>query len=124
MTVTYLETLNREQRRAVEHGVQTKHGAPGSALLVIAGAGSGKTNTVAHRRVVVPKIHCFAIRHKRSRPVLEGPYATVEMAADAAETAAALLRELVRHAGAVETAAALLRELLRQVKAAERELAE
>jgi DNA helicase-2/ATP-dependent DNA helicase PcrA len=49
MTVTYLETLNREQRRAVEHGVQTKYGAPGAALLVIAGAGSGKTNTVAHR---------------------------------------------------------------------------
>src|ERR1700686_1548321 len=49
MTVTYLETLNREQRRAVEHGVQTKNGAPGAALLVIAGAGSGKTNTVAHR---------------------------------------------------------------------------
>src|SRR5437868_10628757 len=49
MTVTYLETLNREQRRAVEHGVQAKYGAPGSALLVIAGAGSGKTNTVAHR---------------------------------------------------------------------------
>src|SRR5271169_7084096 len=49
MTVTYLETLNREQRRAVEHGVQMKCGAPGSALLVIAGAGSGKTNTVADR---------------------------------------------------------------------------
>ena len=49
MTASYLETLNREQRRAVEHGVQTKNGAPGTALLVIAGAGSGKTNTVAHR---------------------------------------------------------------------------
>ena len=49
MTVAYLETLNREQRRAVEHGVQTENGAPGAALLVIAGAGSGKTNTVAHR---------------------------------------------------------------------------
>jgi hypothetical protein len=49
MPATYLETLNREQRRAVEHGGQTKYGAPGSALLVIAGAGSGKTNTVAHR---------------------------------------------------------------------------
>src|SRR5271167_4317349 len=49
MTVTYLETLNREQRRAVEHGVQTKNAASGAALLVIAGAGSGKTNTVAHR---------------------------------------------------------------------------
>ena len=49
MTVTYLETLNREQRRAVEHGVWKKNAAPGTALLVIAGAGSGKTNTVAHR---------------------------------------------------------------------------
>src|ERR1700750_1889633 len=49
MTATYLETLNREQRRAVEYGVQRKNGAPGAALLVIAGAGSGKTNTVAHR---------------------------------------------------------------------------
>src|SRR6476646_7901682 len=49
MTVAYLETLNREQRRAVEYGVQRKNGAPGAALLVIAGAGSGKTNTVAHR---------------------------------------------------------------------------
>jgi len=48
MTATYLETLNREQRRAVEHGVQKKNAAP-EALLVIAGAGSGKTNTVAHR---------------------------------------------------------------------------
>ena len=49
MTVTYLETLNREQRRAVEHGVRKKNAAPGPALLVIAGAGSGKTNTIAHR---------------------------------------------------------------------------
>ena len=49
MTVTYLETLNREQRRAVEHGVRKKNAAPGTALLVIAGAGSGKTNTIAHR---------------------------------------------------------------------------
>src|SRR5947209_15378473 len=49
MTATYLETLNREQRRAVEHGVQKKNAVPGAALLVIAGAGSGKTNTVAHR---------------------------------------------------------------------------
>ena len=49
MSVAYLEKLNPEQRRAVEHGVQAKNGAPGAALLVIAGAGSGKTNTVAHR---------------------------------------------------------------------------
>ena len=49
MTVTYLETLNREQRRAVEHGVRKENAAPGTALLVIAGAGTGKTSTVAHR---------------------------------------------------------------------------
>src|SRR5271165_2821903 len=41
--------MNPEQRRAVEHGVE--HGAcgPAAPLLVIAGAGSGKTNTLAHR---------------------------------------------------------------------------
>ena len=45
---SYLETLNPEQRKAVEHGV-TADGHIGSPLLVIAGAGSGKTNTLAHR---------------------------------------------------------------------------
>src|SRR4051794_21757965 len=42
----YLENLNPEQRRAVEHGAA---GPPFTPLLVIAGAGSGKTNTLAHR---------------------------------------------------------------------------
>jgi len=37
----YLDRLNPEQRRAVEHGT--------SPLLIIAGAGTGKTNTLAHR---------------------------------------------------------------------------
>ncbi|HEY8332615.1 MAG TPA: ATP-dependent helicase, partial [Tardiphaga sp.] len=45
----YLDALNPEQRRAVEHGVQTHGTAPAGPLLVIAGAGSGKTNTLAHR---------------------------------------------------------------------------
>src|SRR6266478_3502912 len=49
MSVAYLESLNREQRRAVEHGVLGDDCAPRSPLLVIAGAGSGKTNTLAHR---------------------------------------------------------------------------
>jgi DNA helicase-2/ATP-dependent DNA helicase PcrA len=49
VTATYLETLNPEQRRAVEHGVRAQDCAPGRPLLVIAGAGSGKTNTLAHR---------------------------------------------------------------------------
>src|ERR1700732_239243 len=43
----YLETLNPEQRRAVEHGAAG--GLASAPLLVIAGAGSGKTNTLAHR---------------------------------------------------------------------------
>ena len=49
MTAAYLETLNPEQRRAVEHGVREQDCTPGPPLLVIAGAGSGKTNTLAHR---------------------------------------------------------------------------
>lgn len=47
--MAYLEKLNAEQRQAVEHGVWEKRCAPGGPLLVIAGAGSGKTNTLAHR---------------------------------------------------------------------------
>jgi superfamily I DNA and RNA helicase len=45
----HLDTLNTEQRRAVEHGVSDGNCALGGPLLVIAGAGSGKTNTLAHR---------------------------------------------------------------------------
>src|SRR5215469_7089595 len=42
MTEPYLNTLNPEQRHAVEHSGD-------QPLLIIAGAGSGKTNTLAHR---------------------------------------------------------------------------
>lgn len=42
-----LAELNDAQRVAVEHGIGEAAGA--SPLLVIAGAGSGKTNTLAHR---------------------------------------------------------------------------
>src|ERR1700677_739956 len=47
MLAARLEKLNSQQRRAVEHG-----GLPLAAagpLLIIAGAGSGKTSTLAHR---------------------------------------------------------------------------
>ncbi len=48
MTAPHLVSLNPQQRRAVEHGgSNVKEGA--GPLLVIAGAGSGKTNTLAHR---------------------------------------------------------------------------
>lgn len=43
----YLASLNSEQRRAVEHGGAGM--GPPAPLLIIAGAGSGKTNTLAHR---------------------------------------------------------------------------
>src|ERR1700761_4622788 len=45
----YLDALNPEQRRAVEHGGGEGGGEPASPLLIIAGAGSGKTNPLAHR---------------------------------------------------------------------------
>ena len=41
-------SLNREQRVAVEHDIGAQDGVS-RPLLVIAGAGSGKTNTLAHR---------------------------------------------------------------------------
>jgi DNA helicase II / ATP-dependent DNA helicase PcrA len=46
-SAAYLAGLNPQQRRAVEHGSDVLDQAP--PLLIIAGAGSGKTNTLAHR---------------------------------------------------------------------------
>src|SRR5262252_9412833 len=43
----YLDKLNTEQRSAVEHDAAAHEGS--APLLVIAGAGSGKTDTLAHR---------------------------------------------------------------------------
>jgi DNA helicase II / ATP-dependent DNA helicase PcrA len=45
VSAAYLEKLNPEQRLAVQFGVADE----AASLLVIAGAGSGKTNTLAHR---------------------------------------------------------------------------
>ncbi len=45
-SASYLAALNVDQRRAVEHGCAALDHPP---LLIIAGAGSGKTNTLAHR---------------------------------------------------------------------------
>ncbi|WP_421590448.1 ATP-dependent helicase [Shinella sp. M27] len=49
MAAAHLEKLNNRQREAVEHGVGLPDGQIGGPLLIIAGAGSGKTNTLAHR---------------------------------------------------------------------------
>ncbi|GCA49844.1 ATP-dependent DNA helicase PcrA [Sinorhizobium sp. KGO-5] len=48
-TAAYLEKLNERQRCAVEYGIGAGEGARTGPLLIIAGAGSGKTNTLAHR---------------------------------------------------------------------------
>src|SRR6202162_5857099 len=47
MAAGRFEKLNPQQRRAVEHGGAALGDA--GPLLIIAGAGSGKTNTLAHR---------------------------------------------------------------------------
>ncbi len=49
MSFAHLEKLNPQQRKAVEHGVGLRDGKGAGPLLIIAGAGSGKTNTLAHR---------------------------------------------------------------------------
>ena len=49
MAAAYLDALNPNQRLAVEHGVEEGVVSCAQPLLVIAGAGSGKTNTLAHR---------------------------------------------------------------------------
>jgi DNA helicase II / ATP-dependent DNA helicase PcrA len=47
MSAASLEKLNPQQRRAAEHGGSLR--AEAGPLLIIAGAGSGKTSTLAHR---------------------------------------------------------------------------
>src|SRR5262249_14755935 len=49
MSHEYLTELNKEQRRAVKYGIDSESGTKAPPLLVIAGAGSGKTKTLAHR---------------------------------------------------------------------------
>jgi DNA helicase-2/ATP-dependent DNA helicase PcrA len=49
MSSDYLTDLNKEQRRAVKHGIDSESATKAPPLLVIAGAGSGKTKTLAHR---------------------------------------------------------------------------
>lgn len=43
------ETLNASQRRAALYGARSAEGFSAGPLLIIAGAGTGKTNTLAHR---------------------------------------------------------------------------
>ena len=66
----YLGDLNAEQRHAVQHGMEAKSATTAPPLLVIAGAGSGKTKTLAHRVAHVGVSGCdpcriFWRRHAR-----------------------------------------------------------
>src|SRR5881397_3400682 len=49
MSQEYLSDLNKEQHAAVTHGIDVESATKARPLLVIAGAGSGKTKTLAHR---------------------------------------------------------------------------
>ena len=49
MSLALPDTLNAAQRRAAEHGIPARGSGSSTPLLVIAGAGSGKTSTLAHR---------------------------------------------------------------------------
>jgi DNA helicase II / ATP-dependent DNA helicase PcrA len=49
MSHEYLTDLNKEQRCAVKHGIDSESATRAPPLLVIAGAGTGKTKTLAHR---------------------------------------------------------------------------
>src|SRR6516164_1032706 len=49
MSYDYLDDLNQEQRSAVTHGIKEGCALDSGPLLVIAGAGTGKTKTLAHR---------------------------------------------------------------------------
>ncbi|HYL04222.1 MAG TPA: ATP-dependent helicase [Steroidobacteraceae bacterium] len=48
-TTTHLDKLNPAQRRAVTHGQPRDKGFASGPLLIVAGAGTGKTDTLAHR---------------------------------------------------------------------------
>jgi len=49
MSREYLSDLNKEQHHAVTHGIDVESARKAPPVLVIAGAGSGKTKTLAHR---------------------------------------------------------------------------
>src|SRR5262245_35635243 len=48
-TVSHLEKLNGPQKKAVTYGEAVGKGIKSGPLLIVAGAGTGKTNTLAHR---------------------------------------------------------------------------
>ena len=87
MAYDYLSDLNREQRRAVKHGVSDGSALGGKPLLVIAGAGTGKTRAITHRIA-------FAVR---SEAIPAGQLLAVTFTARAAGEMRERLRRLGAH---------------------------
>lgn len=100
--IQYLASLNAEQRRAVEHGANNSGPNIAGPLLVIAGASSGKTNTLAHR---VAHLIVHGADPGRSLPLTLSRHAAAEMERRAQRIMAASrggaknerIHQLVRH---------------------------
>src|SRR3977135_1368411 len=86
--MAYLDRLNPQQRRAVEYGDPEFLAA--GPLLIIAGAGSGKTNTLAHR---VAHLFVNGIDPRRMLLLTFSRRAAAEMIRRVERIAAAVLRE-------------------------------
>jgi ATP-dependent DNA helicase UvrD/PcrA len=85
---SYLDALNAEQRRAVEYGGPDFQDA--GPLLIIAGAGSGKTNTLAHR---VAHLILNGIDPRRMLLLTFSRRAAAEMARRVERIAATVMRD-------------------------------
>src|SRR5450631_342385 len=88
ISMAYLERLNPQQRQAVEYGDPEFLAA--GPLLIIAGAGSGKTNTLAHR---VAHLFVKGIDPRRMLLLTFSRRAAAEMMRRVDRIAAAVLRE-------------------------------
>jgi DNA helicase-2/ATP-dependent DNA helicase PcrA len=78
MDLSWLEKLNAQQRAAASYGIGADASAgPCGPLLIIAGAGSGKTNTLAHR---VALLIVSGVNPSRILPLTFSRRAAAEMA--------------------------------------------
>jgi DNA helicase II / ATP-dependent DNA helicase PcrA len=117
MNASHLAKLNPEQRRAAEYGGPAY--AEAGPLLIIAGAGSGKTNTLAHR---VTHLITNGIDPRRLMLLTFSRRAAVEMmrrveriAANCIGSNASVMTETLTWSGTHAVGARLLREYAPQI---------